>query len=127
MLALSSVVWTSLVFLWFQFGVGDSDKGLIAVVVLIAQEPVDQDFIKIEIEQRKSQLREFIEGSVTESGEAISKKLLQSCDIHAIAKIHKVQDKKSDKHFLSELLVSRIATKDLMWTVWLKIQTKTCS
>ena len=75
---------------------------------------MDQDLIKVEIEKRKSQLRGFIEGSVTESADVISKKLLQSCDTHAIAKIHKVQDKKNDKHFLSELLVSRIATKDLM-------------
>jgi hypothetical protein len=37
--------------------------------------------------------------------------LLASADVDAIAKIHKVQEKKKD--FLADLLVSRVATKDI--------------
>ena len=96
-----------------QFGVGDDDKDLIAVVVVIA-ESEDENSVKQEIEVKKNQLKELIAGKVVEDQDDLVASLLDRADLEAISKMHKVHGKKNDKHFLADLLISRIATKDLL-------------
>ena len=60
------------------------------------------------------QLKNFVKGDAFEAEADIGANLSEFCDVDAIAKIHKVpQEKKNDKKFLADLLVSRVATKDL--------------
>ena len=60
------------------------------------------------------QLKNFVKGDAFEAEDDIGANLSEFCNVDAIAKILKVpQEKKNDKKFLADLLVSRVATKDL--------------
>ncbi len=74
----------------------------------------NEETARAEIERRKTDLKSQIRGEVTENQDEIVKSLYENADVQTIAKIHKVQDKKNEKSFLSEILISRSATKDLL-------------